>query len=72
MVIYTPMPPEVVLSQEGTDTLEERDVRGVRLLVRPLPDGRCRIERVLSTDPLVFLNTDFTPGNVIIDPGASA
>jgi len=70
MVIYTPMPPEVVLSQEPLDTLEERDVCGVRLLVRPLPGGGCRIERILSTDPNVFLNTDLTPGNVIRDPGS--
>ncbi len=69
MVIYTPMPPEVVLSQEPQDTLEEREFCGVRLLVRPLPGGGYRIERILSTDPNVFLQSDLMPGNVIRDPG---
>ena len=40
-------------------------VGGVQVLVSPSYDGRNRIERVMSTDPAVFLDPRFAPGTLV-------
>jgi hypothetical protein len=40
-------------------------VGGVQVLVSPSYDGRNRVERVISTDPAVYLDPRFAPGTLI-------
>jgi len=37
----------------------------VQVLVSPSYDGRNRIERVISTDPAVYLDSRFAPGTLV-------
>lgn len=67
MIIYTPMPLELVL--EGVQQnryYKEIQVDGVKLQVEELENGQYRINKLLSTDPFDFLNPQFQPGNLII------
>jgi hypothetical protein len=67
MVLYTPMPLEVVL--EGIDAVtplefQEIEYKGITMLVSP-EQQMYRIQRVISTDPQDYINPDFQPGNLI-------
>lgn len=66
MILYTPLPMELVL--EGIDKercLAEIEIHGVKVLVEDSPAGQKVINKVLSTDPNVFLNPLFQPGNIV-------
>lgn len=66
MIIYTPLPLDIVL--EGVQqkrNYEEITVDEVKLQVEKLPDGRYKINQVLSTNPSDFLNPKYQPGNFI-------
>ena len=66
-MFYTPLPFEDVwgpLQDSALDPLELVDLGRVCLLVRREPDGRRRIERLLSTDPQHLLASRYQPGTV--------
>ncbi|ADL07981.1 YlzJ-like family protein [Thermosediminibacter oceani] len=66
MILYTAIPLELVL--EGMDRkyeFKEIEIDNVKLLVEPLDIDKGRIISVFSTDPLVYLNPKFYPGNII-------
>ncbi|MDX9871374.1 MAG: YlzJ-like family protein [Clostridia bacterium] len=67
MIIYTPIPPEI-LWQDKKETdyrLVEDAIDGIRMQIMLLPDQTARIERILSTDPQDFLRESCRPGTVI-------
>lgn len=76
-MLYTIMPMEVVFgpppgeSQPEVLSVVASVGGGVRALVQPLPDGRARLERLLSTDPADYLRSDLIPGTIVprIDSG---
>lgn len=67
MVLYTPLALEQVLGTrlpaEAADTLMRLDNR--TCLVRVGPDGRRRLERLLSTDPRDYLDPRWQPGQLV-------
>ncbi len=67
LVLYTPLALEQVLASpltdEGAATLMRVDER--TCLVRVGPDGRRRVERLLSTDPRDFLDPRWQPGQLV-------
>lgn len=66
MIIYTPMPLEIVLDGvQQNRCYKEIQVDGVKLQVEELQNGQYRINQLLSTDPSDFLNPKFQPGNLI-------
>jgi len=66
-IIYTPLPIELVL--EGIDKegppLQELEVDGVKMLVEQQSIDKCRIVRLLSTDPADYLKSELMPGTEI-------
>lgn len=69
MILYTPVQPELIF--EGyRDDPEPResvncDINGVQVLVSHTGNNEGCIERVLSTDPMVYLDDRLTPGRVV-------
>ncbi|MDD2202287.1 MAG: YlzJ-like family protein [Firmicutes bacterium] len=43
----------------------ECNVNGVRLMVWPMPDGKGRVERIISTNPAHYLNPATAPGSLV-------
>lgn len=67
MILYTVMPPEVVLAEEERweeEPWEEEMVlpHGARLLLRRDGQGRWVVSRLLSTEPNDFLDPRWRPG----------
>lgn len=66
MIIYTPLPLEMVLEQEtAVPQLQEVLYQGTKFLVEPGERGQGKIHRILSTDPLLFLRPEYQPGKEI-------
>lgn len=69
MLYYTIIPSEDLFSEEDTDkaepTLLEISHNGLTMLVRPTGHGRGQIQRLISSNPVDYLNPDFQPGNEI-------
>ncbi|HHX22837.1 MAG: YlzJ-like family protein [Tepidanaerobacteraceae bacterium] len=66
MLLYTSMPLEIVL--EGIDEehdFQEIDITGIKLVVEPMGINKAKIVRVISSDPQIFLNKKYSPGQVI-------
>lgn len=76
MVLYTVVPIEDVLLQ-GVEPPPQAEVEweGRRLVVEPLEGGVARVSRLISTDPMDYLNPRWQPGSFIPWPagrGAAA
>jgi hypothetical protein len=67
MIIYTPVPPEVLWYEEERDKVQimEGLVQGIPVQIKVV-QGINVVERVLSTDPAHFLNSACQPGSKII------
>jgi len=67
MIMYTPVPPEVLWYEEDREKAQfvEGTVQDIPVQMR-LYQGTNIVERVLSTDPLHFLNSACQPGSKII------
>ena len=67
MVLYTPVPPELIWATESDETmsLQEVDHQGVTLVVQPMGMNTGRIVQIKSTDPYVFLKEEYQPGRMI-------
>ncbi|MGI6145584.1 MAG: ribonuclease [Clostridia bacterium] len=67
MIIYTPVPPEVLWYVEERDKIQimEGLVQGIPVQMKVV-QGTNVVERVLSTDPAHFLNSACQPGSKII------
>jgi hypothetical protein len=66
MLIYTPMPMELIL--EGLDDSRDYrqvEVHGVTMIVEKISDHESKIVQIISTDPRVFLDSNLQPGTSI-------
>ncbi len=63
-ILYTPLPIEQVL--EGIDKdgrqYQEIDIGGVKLLVEQQSLESARVVRLISSNPMDYLNSKFQPG----------
>lgn len=69
MIIYTPVPPEILWYQSSSEDWEIKNgkIEGVLVELKlKHGDNKAVIERVLSTDPAHFLKTVCQPGREII------
>jgi hypothetical protein len=66
-MLYTVIPVEDVLEGWEVDPPQTVDVMvgGVLLQVEPLSQFAGRVERVISSDPQVYLEPQFQPGSVL-------
>nr|WP_246188239.1 YlzJ-like family protein [Metabacillus lacus] len=58
------MPQELIFPVESQAYSEEQIVtcQGISMAVRPCGDGSCEVVRILSSDPLHYLQSEFSPG----------
>lgn len=72
MFLYTVVPPEEIWDDSSSGTEQgaavnwvETSHHGVPVLARRTPDGLL-VERLLTTDPYVYLRPEFTPGTPVV------
>lgn len=66
-MLYTIMPPEMMTVNDNKNEHDERECityRGIRLEGVRTSDGFV-VSRIISSDPLVFLEKSISPGSVI-------
>lgn len=66
MLLYTPIPMEIVL--EGLDkerTYREVQIDGITMIVERINDSESKIIKLISTNPSDFLNPAFQPGKIL-------
>ncbi len=63
-ILYTPMPMELVLEGmfKENPPYRELEAGNVKLLVEPLGLDNCRVVRLISTNPMDYLRSEFQPG----------
>ncbi|MGI6589014.1 MAG: YlzJ-like family protein [Peptococcia bacterium] len=69
MIIYTPVPPEILWYEAEKEEVQiiEGTVQGIPVQLKMLRGKNVAIvERILSTDPAHFLNSSCQPGSKII------
>ena len=68
MIIYTPVPPEILWYEEVKEEVRivEGIVQGIPVQLKMLQGKNVAVvERILSTDPIHFLNSSCQPGSKI-------
>ncbi|HHV34985.1 MAG TPA: hypothetical protein GXX59_05340 [Syntrophomonadaceae bacterium] len=66
MILYTPLPMELVMSvEDNSSPYQEIELDGVTLVVQPTAAGMGKIVQIRSTDPGVYLRPEFQPGQQI-------
>ncbi len=63
-IMYTPMPIELILEgmEKERPPYQELEVGGAKLLVEQLGMHNYRVVRLISTDPMDYLKSEFQPG----------
>ncbi|WP_138414731.1 YlzJ-like family protein [Aquibacillus sediminis] len=67
MILYTPLSEQDIFPTEQTsyDSCQTIQVNGRMVQAERLDDGSYRVVQLLSTDPQDYLNSAFTPGEII-------
>jgi len=65
VILYTPLPPDVVLGSSDKRSFLEFQKGSMVLLVEPLDDRQGRLMAVVSTDPSHFLLEGLQPGDTL-------
>ncbi len=72
MILYTPIPPEVIwqtVNEKTQQGLEEVVIDNIQIQVSRTEHNQIRIERILSTNPQIYLDKRFQPGmSVLLEP----
>ncbi|MDT3698924.1 MAG: YlzJ-like family protein [Thermincola sp.] len=63
-IIYTPVPIEQILDgiEKDGPQYQELEVGGAKLLVEQLNMDKCRVVRLISTNPADYMKNEFQPG----------
>ncbi|NLK97003.1 MAG: hypothetical protein GX272_02845 [Epulopiscium sp.] len=69
-MIYSIIPEEVIFSDmqnenNSVDEYKEKEYKGYLLQVSLEKDNGFKIQRIISTDPYAYLNSEIQPGNII-------
>jgi len=65
LILYTPLPLELVLMSDDSSPYQEIEYDGVTLVVQPTGTGLGKIIQVKSTNPSVYLRPELQPGQQI-------
>jgi hypothetical protein len=67
MILWSPMPLEVVLAGFGAEARHrvERPIPGGWLIADMEPGGKAVINRLITTDPQAYLEPGWRPGSVL-------
>lgn len=64
MPIHSILPPEAYEKPQSLPRRVEKACPYGLVDCTPLPDGRLRIDRIISTDPAAYLDPAFAPGEI--------
>jgi hypothetical protein len=67
MILHTLLPLDQVLEgfNEMEPVYEEMNVDGITMVVEPVSPRRAKIVRLISPDPMHYLNPAYAPGQMI-------
>ncbi|RAL26365.1 YlzJ-like family protein [Thermoflavimicrobium daqui] len=68
MIHYTPLPPELIFynpEESASSSLREVMIDGVQMLVEINPTMELKIVRLLSGNPMHYLDPRLQPGNIL-------
>lgn len=67
MILYTTVPQELIFPQEENLFSKQMvvDVKEGQLIIEQASDHEYRVVRLISTDPMAFLNENYSPGRMI-------
>jgi len=66
MILYTPLPPELIWTNENEPSIyHEIELGGINFVVQPIGLGIGKIIQVKSSDPYVYLKPEYQPGRLI-------
>ena len=65
MVIYTPVPLELLVSSTDKQKFAEMQFGEAKLIIETAEDGSSKIHRVISTNPQDYLNPLLQPGSEV-------
>lgn len=68
MLIWSIVPSQTIWQssdEEQRSQTKVTEVKGVKVLVETLADGKGRVCQVMSTNPADFLREDLTPGTIV-------
>lgn len=69
MILWTPVAPEAIFAgtveTEQNPRYTEMDIDGITVEVSMAGSNQIKIERIISTDPQVFLREDLYPGRIV-------
>lgn len=64
MIIYTPWPMEEMMNSTAQQNPQYRELEmgGTKILVEQTASDRCRVVRIMSTNPQDYLKAELQPG----------
>ncbi|MGO4887721.1 YlzJ-like family protein [Anaerobacillus sp. MEB173] len=67
MILYTSMPQELIYPQDNQEFNKQMtvDIEGGQLLLEEISPTEYRVVRLMSSDPMLFLNENYSPGKMI-------
>lgn len=67
MILYTPIPSEMIFPEDDSHFAKQQTVEidGGLLVVEPTSTDEYKIVRLISSDPSLYLNQKYYPGQMI-------
>ncbi|OIJ13107.1 hypothetical protein BKP37_11390 [Anaerobacillus alkalilacustris] len=67
MILYTTMPEELIFPHQDEVFSKQItvDIKEGQLIIEQVSNHEFRIVRLLSTDPMAFLNENYSPGKMV-------
>ncbi|HAA89540.1 MAG: Uncharacterized protein XD63_1264 [Thermoanaerobacterales bacterium 50_218] len=67
MILYTPIPPELIWERQNQETATYQEVQysGITLLVQQGDNGSGKIVRIISSNPYAYLIPELQPGREV-------
>lgn len=67
MILYTSMPQEYIFPPDNEEYSKQLtvDIDGGQLILEQVTSTEYKVVRLLSTDPMNFLNENYSPGKMV-------
>ncbi|WNF35394.1 YlzJ-like family protein [Bacillaceae bacterium IKA-2] len=67
MTLYTTVPQELIFPYDESQFAKQMniDIKEGQLVIEAMENQQFRVVRLISSDPMAFLNENYTPGKMI-------
>lgn len=67
MILYTTVPQELIFPQDESQFTKQIniDIKEGQLVIEAMENQQFRVVRLISSDPMAYLNENYTPGKMI-------